>query len=139
MAELKGKQKKFADEYLLSWNAADAARKAGYSENSAASIGSENLRKPHIAAYIRARAQARDAVTVAAEEELMAFLSSVVRGNVMDQFGLEPTLADRLRAAENLMKRYMDGGYKYGETKREEDPLSKALREEAERMQNGTT
>ena len=38
MAELKGKQKKFADEYLLSWNAADAARKAGYSEDSAASI-----------------------------------------------------------------------------------------------------
>ena len=109
MAELKGKQKKFADEYLLSWNAADAARKAGYSENSAASIGSENLRKPQIAAYIRARAQARDAVTVAAEEELMAFLSSVVRGNVMDQFGLEPTLADRLRAAENLMKRYAVG------------------------------
>ena len=109
MAELKGKQKKFADEYLLSWNAADAARKAGYSENSAASIGSENLRKPQIAAYIRARAQARDAVTVAAEEELMAFLSSVVRGNVMDQFGLEPTLADRLRAAENLMKRYSVG------------------------------
>ena len=60
MAELKGKQKKFADEYLLSWNAADAARKAGYSENSAASIGSENLRKPQIAAYIRARAQARE-------------------------------------------------------------------------------
>ena len=109
MAELKGKQKKFADEYLLSWNAADAARKAGYSESSAASIGSENLRKPQIAAYIRARAQARDAVTVAAEEELMAFLSSVVRGNVMDQFGLEPTLADRLRAAENLMKRYAVG------------------------------
>ena len=109
MAELKGKQKKFADEYLLSWNAADSARKAGYSENSAASIGSENLRKPQIAAYIRARAQARDAVTVAAEEELMAFLSSVVRGNVMDQFGLEPTLADRLRAAENLMKRYAVG------------------------------
>lgn len=109
MAELKGKQKKFADEYLLSWNAADAARKAGYSENSAASIGSENLRKPQIAEYIRARAQARDAVTVAAEEELMAFLSSVVRGNVMDQFGLEPTLADRLRAAENLMKRYAVG------------------------------
>ena len=52
---------------------------------------------------------ASGAVTVAAEEELMAFLSSVVRGNVMDQFGLEPTLADRLRAAENLMKRYAVG------------------------------
>lgn len=133
MAELKGKQKKFADEYLLSWNAADAARKAGYSENSAASIGSENLRKPQIAAYIRARAQARDAVTVAAEEELMAFLSSVVRGNVMDQFGLEPTLADRLRAAENLMKRYSVGDDKEASAINKLDKLLEGISDAAKR------
>ena len=133
MAELKGKQKKFADEYLLSWNAADAARKAGYSENSAASIGSENLRKPQIAAYIRARAQARDAVTVAAEEELMAFLSSVVRGNVMDQFGLEPTLADRLRAAENLMKRYAVGDDKEANALTKLDKLLEGISDAAQR------
>ncbi len=133
MAELKGKQKKFADEYLLSWNAADAARKAGYSEDSAASIGSENLRKPHIAAYIRARAQARDAVTVAAEEELMAFLSSVVRGNVMDQFGLEPTLADRLRAAENLMKRYSVGDDKEANALTKLDKLLEGISDAAKR------
>lgn len=133
MAELKGKQKKFADEYLLSWNAADAARKAGYSENSAASIGSENLRKPQIAAYIRARAQARDAVTVAAEEELMAFLSSVVRGNVMDQFGLEPTLADRLRAAENLMKRYSVGDDKEANALTKLDKLLEGISDAAKR------
>ena len=133
MAELKGKQKKFADEYLLSWNAADATRKAGYSENSAASIGSENLRKPQIAAYIRARAQARDAVTVAAEEELMAFLSSVVRGNVMDQFGLEPTLADRLRAAENLMKRYSVGDDKEANALTKLDKLLEGIGNAAQR------
>ena len=133
MAELKGKQKKFADEYLLSWNAADAARKAGYSEKSAASIGSENLRKPQIAAYIRARAQARDAVTVAAEEELMAFLSSVVRGNVMDQFGLEPTLADRLRAAENLMKRYAVGDDKEANALTKLDKLLEGIGNAAQR------
>ncbi len=133
MAELRGKQKKFADEYLLSWNATDAARKAGYSEDSAASIGSENLRKPHIAAYIRARAQARDAVTVAAEEELMAFLSSVVRGNVMDQFGLEPTLADRLRAAENLMKRYYVGDDKEASAINKLDKLLEGIGNAAQR------
>ena len=133
MAELKGKQKNFADEYLLGWNAADAARKAGYSENSAASIGSENLRKPQIAAYIRARAQARDAVTVAAEEELMAFLSSVVRGNVMDQFGLEPTLADRLRAAENLMKRYSVGDDKEANALTKLDKLLEGIGNAAQR------
>ena len=133
MAELKGKQKKFADEYLLSWNAAHAASKAGYRENTAASIGSENLSKPQIAAYIRARAQARDAVTVAAEEELMAFLSSVVRGNVMDQFGLEPTLADRLRAAENLMKRYSVGDDKEANALTKLDKLLEGISNAAER------
>lgn len=109
MPKLTGKQRKFADIYLQLWNATEAAKQAGYSENSAAEIGYENLRKPHIAAYIRARARAQEADTVASEEEVMSFFSATVRGNVKDQFGLEPQLADRLRAAENLMKRYAVG------------------------------
>lgn len=109
MPKLTGKQKKFAEIYLQVWNATEAAKQAGYSPDSASQIGYENLRKPQILEYIRARARERDAAAVAAEEEVMTFLSSVVRGNVKDQFGLDPALADRLRAAENLMKRYAIG------------------------------
>lgn len=47
------RQQKFIEEYLLSGNASDAARKAGYSEKTAYSIGEENLRKPEIAAAIK--------------------------------------------------------------------------------------
>lgn len=109
VAKLTSRQKKFADIYLEIWNATEAAKQAGYSPESAAVIGCQNLRKANIAEYIRARTCARDAETVANEPEVMTFLTSVVRGNVKDQFGLDPTLADRLRAAEGLMKRFAVG------------------------------
>lgn len=100
------RQKRFADLWLESFNATEAAKKAGYSEKTAATIGYENLRKPEIAAYIHARLRAQDMSIMASQEETMAFLTSAMRGQVKDQFGLEASLADRLRAAETLQKRY---------------------------------
>lgn len=46
------KQKKFVDEYLVDLNATQAAIRAGYSPESAGSIGSENLQKPEIRARV---------------------------------------------------------------------------------------
>ena len=46
------KQKLFVQEYLIDLNATQAAIRAGYSPESAADIGSENLRKPDICASI---------------------------------------------------------------------------------------
>jgi phage terminase small subunit len=46
------KQKIFCEEYIVDWNATRAAKVAGYSEKTAYSIGSENLSKPEIQAYI---------------------------------------------------------------------------------------
>ncbi len=46
------KQKKFIDEYLIDLNATQAAIRAGYSPETARSIGSENLTKPDIRARI---------------------------------------------------------------------------------------
>lgn len=42
------KQKKFVEEYLIDLNATQAAIRAGYSPDTAGSIGSENLKKPEI-------------------------------------------------------------------------------------------
>ncbi|MDY3007146.1 terminase small subunit [Anaerococcus porci] len=39
------KQKKFADEYIISGNATQSAIKAGYSEKTAGQTGAENLKK----------------------------------------------------------------------------------------------
>lgn len=50
---LTGKQKKFCENYIWDFNGARAAREAGYSEDSAASIASELLTKPNIQGYIK--------------------------------------------------------------------------------------
>ena len=133
------KQQAFADYYIECGNATESAKKAGYSEDTARQIGTENLSKPSISEYIAERMEQQNRKRVADANEVIEFYTAVMRGEVKDQFGLDASLSDRLKAGDSLMKRYMAGGYKYGETKREEDPLSKALREEAERMQNEDT
>ncbi len=46
---------RFCNEYLIDLNATQAAIRAGYSEDSAGSIGNENLQKPEIQAYLEVR------------------------------------------------------------------------------------
>lgn len=46
------KQKKFVEEYLIDLNATQAAIRAGYSPETAGSIGAENLKKPEIKSRI---------------------------------------------------------------------------------------
>ena len=50
--DLTDKQKQFCKEYVTDWNATRAAKAAGYSEHTAKEIGSQNLTKPIINAYI---------------------------------------------------------------------------------------
>lgn len=49
---LTGKQEAFCNEYLVDLNGTQAAIRAGYSEDSAANIAYENMRKPEISARI---------------------------------------------------------------------------------------
>ena len=46
------KQKRFIEEYLIDLDATQAAIRAGYSPDTAYSIGNENLKKPEIKAHI---------------------------------------------------------------------------------------
>lgn len=132
------KQQAFADYYIECGNATEAAKRAGYSENNVGENAAKTLKSPNVSAYIAERMEEQARKRVADANEVIEFYTAVMRGEVKDQFGLDASLSDRLKAGDSLMKRYMAGGYKYGETKREEDPLSKALREEAEKMQNET-
>ena len=100
------KQKAFADYYIECGNATEAARKAGYKEESCRTIGCQNLTKRNISAYIAARMQAQNEARVASADEVLQFFSSVMRGEVKDQFGLDAALSDRLNAGKELMKRY---------------------------------
>lgn len=126
--KLTPKQKKFCEYYIQSGNAADAARKAGYSEKTANRIASENLSKPDIAQYIAERIGDQDKQRVADANEVLEFYSAVMRGEVKDQFGLDASLSDRLKAGDSLMKRYAAGSSKKNET--EDDPITKSLKED---------
>jgi phage terminase small subunit len=131
------KQQAFADYYIETGNATEAAKKAGYSKKTADRIAYENLRKPEISAYIAQKCRPTDEKRIADAREVLEFFSAVMRGEVKDQFGLESALSDRLNAGKELMKRFDAGKIVPGNEKVEDDPLSKALREEAERMNNG--
>lgn len=104
--KLTPKQKAFADYFIESGNMTDAAKKAGYSEKTAYKMGAENLKKPHIAAYIAERILPTEEKRIASADEVMEFLTAVMRGEVKDAFGLDPTLADRTNAAREMMKRH---------------------------------
>ena len=103
--KLTPKQKRFCEEYLKSGNATDAAKKAGYKEKAAHSVGAENLRKPAISTYIKRRMGEQEAALVADANEVLQFYSAVMRGEVKDQFGIDASLSDRLKAADSLAKR----------------------------------
>lgn len=108
MAEKKltPKQRAFADLYLKTGNASEAARQAGYSQKTAFRSGQENMQKPAILQYIEARTKEIESHRIADAAEVMAFLSSAMRGEIKDQFGLDPQLSDRIDAAKQLQKRY---------------------------------
>ncbi|MFI8723877.1 terminase small subunit [Bacillus altitudinis] len=116
--KLTEKQKRFADYYIELGNATEAARKAGYSSKTAKSIGQENLTKPDIKSYIKERLDEKDAERIASQDEILEFLTAVMRGEKTEQIpvGLgegaqqledkDPYLKDRVKAAELLGKRH---------------------------------
>lgn len=76
---LTAKQQRFCDEYLIDLNATQAAIRAGYSEKTARQIGTENLSKPSIREYIDERMKEKEAALVADQDEVMKYLTSVMR------------------------------------------------------------
>lgn len=103
--KLTPKQKAFADEYLICGNATEAAKKAGYKEKAAYAMGAENLKKPQISAYIAERQKQIEDSRIATIDEVMQYLTSVMRGEIKDQFDLEAPLAERTKAAQEILKR----------------------------------
>lgn len=101
------KERIFADEYIKTTNATQSAIKAGYAENSASVTGSKMLRKPKVRQYIDAVMNERSKNTIATADEVLGYLTRVMRGEEKDAFGLDVSVADRTKAAELLGKRHM--------------------------------
>lgn len=122
MAKLTAKQQRFCDEYLIDLNATQAAIRAGYSKKTANRIGTENLSKLVIREYIESRMAEKEAALIANQDEVLKYLTSVLRGQsksteiVIEGLGdgstkarkmeKEPSEKDKLKAAELLGKRY---------------------------------
>ncbi|MFR4584658.1 terminase small subunit [Clostridium cadaveris] len=104
--KLTPKQKAFADYYIETGNATEAAIKAGYNKKTARQIGSMNLTKVDIKQYIEERLSKIEDERIAKGEEVLQYLTKVMRGEEKDQFGLDASLQDRTKAAELLGKRY---------------------------------
>lgn len=120
------KQRKFADEYMISGNATEAAIKAGYKKKSAYSIAGQNLKKHEIIQYITERQKKIESKKIAQQKEIFEYLSSVMRGEqtetVMTADGPVETpvsVKDRINAAKELLRRNPG------------DPLIKAQTEKA--------
>lgn len=111
--ELNDRQKRFADEYLIDCNARKAAERAGYS----AASGSKLLANPKIRLYINEQLRLMHNDAIADAQEVMQFLSAVMRGEEKEPVVLrvngeqevemvELAARERIKAAELLGKRF---------------------------------
>ena len=109
--KLTPKQKAFCDEYLICGNATEAAKRAGYSEKTARTIAAQNLSKRYISEYIAKRQEQIEDSRIADIQEVLEYYTSVMRGEVKDQFDLDVSVADRTAAGRELMKRLEKAEY----------------------------
>lgn len=102
------RQLDFCIHFVETGNASDAARKAGYSVKTARYQGSTLLTKQNIKDKIYDLRHDATRLKIASGQEVMDFFTRVMNGEVKDQFGLEASLSDRLKAANELAKRTTD-------------------------------
>ena len=125
MPKLTEKQKRFCEEYLIDFNATQAALRAGYSQKTAYSIGDENLRKPEIQLEIQTLIRKRSERTginadiVIKELVKIAFAETEITGKekmkALELLGKHLGLFDNCKADESKILEKLDevlGGIK---------------------------
>jgi phage terminase small subunit len=113
--KLTEKQKRFADYYIETGNATESYKRAGYSVNSdeAARVNASRLlTNANVRAYIDERIAEKDSQRIAKQDEILEFLTKVMRGELTEQIpvGLgegyfelkdkDTYIKDRVKAAE---------------------------------------
>lgn len=116
--KLNERQRRFADEYIISGNAYQSAIKAGYSEKYAKARSSELLENVGIKSYIDERLEKVKSEKIADQTEILEFLTATMRGEVTEPIlknsgdfeqvvvDVKPNVSTRKSAAELLGKRY---------------------------------
>lgn len=112
------KQKRFVEEYLIDLNATQAAIRAGYAEKSAGRNADRLMKNDEIKSSIDAKLAEIQSEKTAQAQEVMEYLTSVMRGEHTEQTlrlvgdgvqeitNIDVPAKDRIKAAELLGKRY---------------------------------
>lgn len=118
MSKLNERQKRFADEYIITGNITESAIKSGYSENYANAQGYKLLENVGIKKYIDERLAEKESQQIAKQDEVLSYLTSILRGEHTEQVlqgvgqgaqtiaEMDVSAKDRIKAAELLGKRY---------------------------------
>ena len=122
MDKMTAKQKRFCDEYLIDLNATQAAIRAGYSSKYAHTNANKLLQNTTINEYIAARMAEKESELIADQDEVLKYLTAVMRGQTQSEVVVVEGIGDgcsearaiekapdekeRLKAAELLGKRY---------------------------------
>lgn len=118
MSKLTLKQQRFADEYIITGNIYKAAVAAGYSKNYAKGNAAKLLEKESVKKYIDERLEKLKKESIAEQDEVLQYLSSIMRGEQQEQTlrgmgegyqeidDIDVSAKDRIKAAELLGKRY---------------------------------
>ena len=115
--KLNARQRKFAEYYAQSGNAAESAVKAGYSAKYANTNASKLLQNTTIKKYLDEQLKKMQDESIAKADEVLKYLTSVMRGESRSQvviatpMGAErvdkpPEEKDKLKAADMLGKYY---------------------------------
>lgn len=112
------KQQAFADNFIETGNAEEAALKAGYSESYARGQSYKLLANVGIKTYIENRMEELKSERVANQQEILESLTKVLRGEEkgtalvgvgmgeQEVQDIKPTLAEKIKAAELLGRRF---------------------------------
>jgi phage terminase small subunit len=105
------KEKAFCREYVKSGNGLQSLKKAGYNyktDGCATSAASRLLRKERIRVEIARLTEKKEEKAIMTSAEVMEMFTKIANGEIKDQFGLEASLNDRLKALQELAKRTID-------------------------------
>ena len=106
--KLTPKEAKFIDEYIKTGNGLKSVVEAGYTSKNPRGYAQTLLTKEYIAEEINYRLTLAKNDSIADATEIMQYFTDVMRGKIADQFGLEASLSERTKAAQELAKRQID-------------------------------
>jgi len=105
------KEKAFCRHYIELGNGTQAVKKAGYvckNDGVAGAKANDLLKKSKIVAEITRLENIKATPTIMSGQEVMEHFTAIARGEEKDQFGLDISAGDRIKALTELAKRTVD-------------------------------